>query len=65
MPGRALLALRCLKLVTFLAVGMVCMAIAVLAGADPSPRHLKPDCDRVNIYSARRLLKPLLAWGFQ
>jgi hypothetical protein len=61
MPGRALLLHRYLKLVAFLAVGMVCMAIAVLAGEDPSPRHSKSDCDRVNIYSARRLLKPLLA----
>jgi hypothetical protein len=66
MPGRALLLLLgCSKLVTFLAVRMVCMAIAVLAGEDPSPRHSKSDCDRVNIYSAWRLLKALLAWGFQ
>jgi hypothetical protein len=31
----------------------------VLADVDPSPRHFKPNCDRVYIHSARRLLKPL------
>jgi hypothetical protein len=63
MPNRALLILRCLKLVTFLAVlgrtGMVCLAITVLRGADLSPRILErmsPDCEPVHICSAWRLL---------
>jgi hypothetical protein len=71
MPNRALLILRCLKLVTFLAVlgrtGMVCLAITVLRGADLSPRHFgknEPDCEPVHMCSAWRLLASY-RWGFQ